>query len=51
MTDTIPFQNIYIFYWIILYTAELLARVLGVFEVDMATTNLKSYKSTGIFLF
>ena len=50
MTDTIPFQNIDIFSWIVLCTADLLVRVLGVFEFEMATKNLKVYKSTGIFL-
>ena len=51
MTDIILFQIIDIFSWNILYIADLLVRVLVVFEVDMATKNLKIYKSTGIFLF
>ena len=49
MTNTIPFKIIDIFSWIILYTAELLVCVLGVFEVDMATKNLKKLQFSKYF--
>ena len=47
MTDTIPSQNMNVSSWITLYK-QLLLHDLSVFQAEMATENLKSYKSKGI---